>query len=260
MYTIPNRKYERRHRQPVVIQLMDLVLIELTNWRWSWRGTLLGGMLTPLFTIVTLGVFARDGGSEALAYVMTGNMVVSLLFGTMGNVQGHIEWLRFQGGLDYFATLPIWRYVLIVAIVLAFMLFALPSLAVTMCLGSLVLRVPIKLHLLILIVIPLCALALAGVGALLGLLGRTPGESSRWNSLLTLVMITLGPVVIPPDRLPGFALALGYLSPATYAASALRQVVIGPLTGRLALDLAVLAAMTVLFLWLVGRKMSWREE
>jgi ABC-2 type transport system permease protein len=221
---------------------------------------LLGGILTPLFTIVALGVFARDGGGEALAYVMTGNMVVSLLFGTMGSVQGHIEWLRFQGGLDYFSTLPIRKTILVVAIVMAFLLFSLPSLTVTMVLGSLLLGVAIKLNPLILIVVPLCALALAGVGAMLGLIGRTPGVSGRLNSLFTLVMITLGPVIIPPDRLPSFALTLGYLSPATYAASALRQVVIGPLTGRIALDLAVLAGMTVLFLWLVGLRMSWREE
>ena len=86
MSTIPNHRHKRRHRQPILAQLVDLVLIELTNWRWSWRGTLIGGILTPLFTIVALGVFARDGGTEALVYVMTGNMVVSLLFGTMGNV------------------------------------------------------------------------------------------------------------------------------------------------------------------------------
>jgi ABC-2 type transport system permease protein len=35
-----------------------------------------------------------------------------------------------------------------------------------------------------------------------------------------LVMLGLGPVLIPPDRLPGIMLILGRLSPATYAASA----------------------------------------
>lgn len=260
MSTIPNRDQVRRHSQRLLVQLVDLLLMELSNWRWSWRYMLIGGMLTPLFAIAALGVFARDGGSEALAYVMTGNMVVSLLFGTMGNVQSHIEWLRFQGGLDYFATLPIRRYVLVVAIAITFLLFALPSLLVTMCLGSLLLRVPLSLRSLVLIVVPLCALALAGAGAMLGLVGRAPGQSGRLTSLLTLVMITLGPVVIPPDRLPRIAVALGYLSPATYAASALRQVVVGPLTGRIALDLAVLTGMAVLFLWLAGHKMSWREE
>ena len=82
----------------------------------------------------------------------------------------------------------------------------------------------------------------------------TPGVT-----VLTLLMIALGPVVIPPERSPGFALVLGYLSPATYAASALRQTMVGPLTARIALDLGVLAGITVLSLWLVGQKMNWRR-
>jgi ABC-type Na+ transport system ATPase subunit NatA len=104
--TRPSHRPERRHH-PVLVQLVDLFLMELTNWRWSWRHVLLSGTITPLFTIVALGVFARDGGRETLVYVMTGNIVVSLLFGTMNNVQGHVEFLRFQGGLDYLATLPV---------------------------------------------------------------------------------------------------------------------------------------------------------
>ena len=259
MCTIPSRERERRYRQPVLVQLVDLFLIELTNWRWSWRHALVTGTITPLFTIIALGAFARDDGGETLAYVMTGNIVVSLLFGTLNTVHSHIEWLRFYGGLDYFATLPIQRYALVLAIAMTFLLFSLPSLVITMCLGSLLLRVPIALHPLVVIVVPLCALSLAGVGAMLGLIGRVPGESRNLTSVLTLLMIALGPVVIPPERLPGFAVVLGCLSPATYAASALRQTTVGPLTTRIALDLAVLAGMTVLFLWLVGRKMGWRQ-
>jgi ABC-type lipopolysaccharide export system ATPase subunit len=69
----------------------------------------------------------------------------------------------------------------------------------------------------------------------------------------------LGPVVIPPDRLPEITLVLGRLSPATYAASALRQTVVGPVTTEIILDLTALLGMAVLFLWLAGRKMAWRQ-
>jgi ABC-2 type transport system permease protein len=53
---------------------------------------------------------------------------------------------------------------------------------------------------------------------------------------------------------------LGWLNPATYAASALRQVAIGPLTGRLALDLAALIGRTVLVFGSVGRALDWRQS
>ena len=39
---------------------------------------MLQGTITPLFSLLALGVFARDSGGEALTYVVTGNIVVKL--------------------------------------------------------------------------------------------------------------------------------------------------------------------------------------
>ncbi|MCB0104754.1 MAG: hypothetical protein KDE53_02575 [Caldilineaceae bacterium] len=52
---------------------------------------------------------------------------------------------------------------------------------------------------------------------------------------------------------------MGYLSPATYAASALRQVVIGPVSGWILVDLTALGGISIGLLWWVEQKMSWRE-
>ncbi|MCB0122581.1 MAG: ABC transporter permease, partial [Caldilineaceae bacterium] len=77
--------------------------------------------------------------------------------------------------------------------------------------------------------------------------------------VVSLLLSVLGPVMIPPDRLPEILVWLGYLSPATYAASALRQVVIGPVSGWILVDLIALAGTSTGLLWWVERKMSWRE-
>lgn len=242
------------------VQVIDLILIELTNWRWTWRSMLLTATITPLLSILGLGVFARDAGPGALAYVLTGNVVVSLMFGNMGNVESHVTFMRSQGIFDYFASLPISRYALVIAVVFAFLLLSLPSLVLTILLGSLLLGVPVHVHPLVLVVVPLCALALSGLGALIGVTVREPSQGSAWNLLLTMVMAGLGPVIVPPDRLPAILRVLGYLSPATYAASAFRQTLLGPVTIRLALDLGVLALLTLLFLWLVTRSIDWRQR
>ena len=42
----------------------------------------------------------------------------------MDMVQSHITFLRFDGAMDYFATLPIERFMLIVAMALSFLLLA----------------------------------------------------------------------------------------------------------------------------------------
>jgi ABC-2 type transport system permease protein len=249
----------RQHQAPGYSQLVDLFLIELTNWRWSWRSMLITGTLAPVFSILALGVFARDSGRETLAYVLTGNMVISLMFGNMDNVQSHFTFLRFYGALDYFATLPIRKHNLILAVVLSFLLLSLPSLVITMLLGALVLRLPIVFHPLVLVVIPASAISLSGIGALIGVSVRNRYQSSAYSLIVTMVLAGLGPVVVPPDRLPEVLLVIGRLNPATYAASALRQVVIGPLTGRLALDVAVLIGWTILVLGIVSRVLDWRQ-
>jgi len=220
----------------------------------------LSGTITPLCSLLALGVFARDAGTETLVYVMTGNVVVGLLFGTMHSVQGRVLWLRFQGGLDYVATLPVQRYAFVLAMVLSFLLISLPSVVITMVLGPRLLGMPVALHPLILLVVPACTLPLAGMGAILGLVGRTQRESGDLTYLLSFLLIGLGPVIVPSDRLPAIFTVLGRLSPATYAASALRQTMVGPVTEQIATDLALLAVMTVVFMWLVGLKMNWRQE
>ena len=250
----------RRYHATQSAQLADLFLIELTNWRWCWRSMLITGTLAPMFSILALGVFARNSGRETLAYVLTGNMVLSLMFGNMDNVQSHFVFMRFQGALDYYATLPIRKHNLILAVVLSFLLLSAPSLTLTMLLGAFILRLPITFHPLLLVSIPSCAFSLSAIGALIGASGRNRYEAGAISLIVTMVMAGLGPVVVPPDRLPQVLLWLGWLNPATYAASALRQTVIGPLTGRMVWDMIALLGSTILVFAVVGRTLDWRQN
>jgi ABC-2 type transport system permease protein len=54
-----------RKQQPLLVQLEDLLLIELSNWRWSWRLMVLTGIIAPLLGIIALGTFVHD--KESLA-------------------------------------------------------------------------------------------------------------------------------------------------------------------------------------------------
>jgi ABC-2 type transport system permease protein len=244
----------------VIVQLVDLFLIEMTNWRWSWRSMVITAMLAPLLSIMALGVFARDSGVETLGYVLTGNVVLALMFGNMGSVESHFVFMRSAGTLDYFATLPVRRYLLILAVVMAFFLLSLPSVLVTIILGALYLKLPLIFNPLVLLVIPIATIPLSGIGALIGTSARNLQEAGSLNLVITLAMMALGPIIIPPERLAPVLHYLGYFSPATYAASALRQTLIGPMTGRLLVDLLVLIGLSCFSFWLVGRKLDWRQR
>jgi ABC-2 type transport system permease protein len=255
----PTSGYKER-TQPFWVQLGDLILIQLANWRWSWRGALLTGLVAPLLSTAALGLFARDSGEVALAYILTGNMVMSLLFGTFDRVAAHFAYMRAVGRLDFFATLPIYRSALIVATVIAFLALALPSLILTLAFGTLILDLPLAISPWLLVVVPLIGTSLCGLGALIGLSMETPENVGNISSLITFVLVGLGPVIIPLDRLPPIIGTISYLSPATYAASALRQTVLG-LSDRIPLgvDLLVLASLLIVSLWAVGRKLDWRQ-
>jgi ABC-2 type transport system permease protein len=182
------------------------------------------------------------------------------MFGNMSNVQSHFVFMRFYGALDYYATLPIRKHNLILAVVLSFLLLSAPSLILTMLIGAYILRLPIGFHPLLLVIIPASAVSLSAIGALIGTGVRTRHQAGAISLIVTMVMAGLGPVVVPPERLPRVLIWLGWVNPATYAASALRQTVIGPITGRLTWDLVVLLGSTLLIFAVVSRVLDWRQN
>ena len=251
--------FERKRPSPLT-QLLDLILIQLSNWRWSWRRMITTGMVAPVISLMALGLFARESGPEALAYVLTGNVVLALMFENMSKVSGNFAYMKAMGTLEYFATLPVQRYMVVLATLIAFFFMSLPATLVTILAGHFLLGVPLSPHLLLLLVVPLTAVPLAALGALIGSTARTPEEGGSTTTLLIFLLTGLGPVVIPPDRLPEVMVKLGRLSPATYAASALRQTLIGPVTDQLVWDLLALFLLTLLLGWATGRKMTWRSS
>jgi ABC-2 type transport system permease protein len=244
--------------QPIVTQLLDLLLIQLSNWRWSWRGMLLTGTIAPLVSVAALGTFARDSGGPALDYILAGSLVLSIMFEIHSRVCNNFAFMKAVGMFSYFATLPIHRSLLILATALAFLAISLPSLLVVTMVGSLILHLPLHVHPLLLLAVPLAAAPLSGIGALIGSKARTMEEANLFAMLVNYASLGLGPVMFPPDRLPSFLVHLGWLSPASYAASALRQTLIGPVTPRLWLDFAVLALLGGIIFLFVDRTMDWR--
>lgn len=68
------------------VQLQDLLLMELTNWRWSWQSTVLTSTVAPILGIVALGSIASTS-QDTNAYILTGNLVMSLMFGNLNNAR-----------------------------------------------------------------------------------------------------------------------------------------------------------------------------
>jgi ABC-2 type transport system permease protein len=246
-----------RH-QPFFVQLFDLFLIQLTNWRWSWRSMIIMGILAPVFSVGAFSAIANQD-VNAVGYILTGNLVLALLLDGLNKVSSNFSYMRSAGTLDYFASLPLYRPALILATVGAFLLLSMPAVIVTLVLGQAILHIPLSISPLIMLVVPLISMSLCGLGALIGVLGRTPEEINSINLLTTFGLFGFGPILIPLDRLPPIMHTLSLLSPATYAASALRQVVLGiPDRIPLGVDMLVLGVVALVLLWFVSQRMDWR--
>ncbi|KAB8331681.1 ABC transporter permease [Scytonema tolypothrichoides VB-61278] len=252
--------HNNRNPPSFVVQLVDLFFMELTNWRWSWQAIILTSLVAPMLSIIALGSFAQGTGQETLGYILTGNLVMTLMFGNLDKMASRFAYMRFSGTLEYYATLPIRREALIIASVLSFFLLSLPALLGILGFGILFLKLSVSLNPVIILIIPLCVLPLAGLGAFIGTNARTPEESGSISLLVTMLMLFIGPVIIPESRLPDIVIYIGRLSPATYAASALRQTLFGTMTGQLVVDLTALVGFSLLTFWLVGSKLDWRQR
>jgi ABC-2 type transport system permease protein len=244
--------------QPYLVQLFDLTWLQLSNWRWSWRLLTFTGTVLPLFSMFSFAYFARGGETTDVTYIYTGNIVFSLLFAYQGMVAGNFAYMKANGMLNFFASLPIRRSSLILGTLFSFFLLLLPSLVTVILVGAWLLAIPLHVHILIMVVAPLAALPLAALGALIGASSERPENAMSLNRLVTLPMLVIGPVFVPIDQLPSAVVAVSWFSPATYVSSALRQVLISSITPRLGLDLLALSLFTLLGLILARWLMDWR--
>jgi ABC-2 type transport system permease protein len=242
-----------------ISQFLTLTLVELTNWRWTWRRMLLLGMITPIGTVYGLKLLLGPQAERYAGFLLCGNLALSLMFENQNRAGDHFVFMRFHGTLDYFGSLPISKYTLVLSVTAAFLILSLPSLILVLILGSWVLGVTVSLHFLFPLVVLCIAASMAAIGAAIGMVARNSAEATSLGFLITMIMAGCGPVIIPADRLPQWMLMLGTFNPASYAASALRQTVLGPVTISLAAELLVLIAWTVIGLWLVCSKIDWRQ-
>ena len=213
-----------------------------------------------LFYVLFIGLLVRDAGQEALSYVLAGNLVSSLLFATRSFTENRFIFMRTSDTLDYFPTLPIWRNGLIIAVVAAALVLSLPGLLTVVFIGSRILSLELNLNPLIWIVLPLSTLPFAALGALIGTVTRSFEASNTVSTAVTLTLLILGPVIIPPNYLPEILNILGRYNPAVYAASAFRQLLVGPVTTQLIFDLIAITGFTFLSLWFVGRHLEWQQK
>lgn len=255
-----NPPYARHRPTPVALIRQYVILLRflLAEYRSTWFIHLIGGLLIPIslaFVIVAVGgVTNRDSA----IYLFGGNLAMSIATGPAGFLIGKIGWARQSKEFDCWIALPISKLLLIFALISVALIFALPGILCIYVFGSLLIGLPFSGTWALIPLIPLGALPLAGLGALLGILvpnGETAGVVAN---ILILFIGVLSPVMLPLESLPVPLRIVAQFMPTTYVADAFRAVLGGPGT-YLTLDLIILVVFSAVLLTITYFRMDWRS-
>ena len=237
--------------------LLRIQLLELRTW-----GPIVAIVTTlfPLAMILGFGLIGGGVSKSGYIYIVTGAAVISLVtIGIMATAQDLGEMQR-DGVFQYYASLPISKAALLAAIITVRVATAIPGLALTLVIGSLRYHTPANVNVATVALLPLTVLALAGVGAAIGILIRDFRVVASISQLAFVVVMFASPVLIPQAKLPHVLQVVAYALPPTYAAEGFRHALTASLDGRLLLDVGVLAAFALASLAAVGRGLRWRLD
>ncbi|MGW7403654.1 ABC transporter permease [Streptomyces sp. NPDC054833] len=150
--------------------------------------------------------------------VVAGASVVVVAYVALNLLAQYFGQLRAGGGLDHYATLPVPPAAVVLGAAGAYASFTVPGTLVTAGFGCVLFGLPLTNLWILVAVIPLAGAALAGLGAVFGLLSSRPELATLLGQLGMSAALLLG--VLPPDRMPELVRLARDLLPSTYGVEA----------------------------------------
>ena len=153
--------------------------------------------------------------------VVAGSTVLVLAFVALNLLAQRFGAMKATGALDYYLTLPVPAGAVVLGTAASYATFAVPGTIVTAVVGGLVYDLPLGRLWLLIPVIILTGAALAGVGALIGLLAPRPELATVAGQLGMSAVLFLD--IIPASRLPEVLRVVRAVLPGTYGADVLAK-------------------------------------
>jgi ABC-2 type transport system permease protein len=238
----------------------DLLFIQLASIRSWWYWFVLSGLVFPL-SILAFVLYV--GGGQGVAdrmYLIAGDATIGLIIGPVQMLASRVGYMRAQHELEYYATLPIQRLALVLAIGAMNALVAVPGLIGVLAAGALFLNLPLSVSPWLVPVCFLASFSLAGFGAAIGVLSKDGNQANAVGNVLMVLLMFFSPVMVRSSALPEVLRWLGYLMPTTYAAAAIRGFIGAGAGTSPWLAVLVLAAYSALLYFLVVTRLDWRRE
>jgi ABC-2 type transport system permease protein len=221
------------------------------------------GLSLVLPLIMVFG-FSRFGGDmsdpSVLIRMIGGTMIFAIAQEGFSNMAVRISSMHRDGMLIYYASLPIRKTALILALVLSRAILLLPPVLVPITLAPLLYHVTLHYDLTLILLLPLLALLFSTLGVAFGLLVESVEMAQSVTYAILFVLVLAAPIFIPWEALPVPLQIFALLLPFTYAADALRMTLSGTITASFWLDVGVLLAILIAALVILERRLRWRLE
>jgi ABC-2 type transport system permease protein len=209
-------------------------------------------LFVAVFQSVGIMILMRgvvDTGSDsARQAVVAGSSVLVVAFVALNLLAQHFGALRASNALDYYSTLPVRPAAVVLGMAAAYASFTLPGAVATAVTGALMFQLPLANLWALLLVVPLSGAALAGVGAVCGLLAPRQELATLLGQLGMSAALLLG--VIPADRMPALIELARDVLPSSYGVDAFIATYGTPDWAAFGANLAVCAGVGVAMLTL----------
>lgn len=233
-----------------------LIKAEILSLRLNWKWSLLIVLVSPLSILFFLYVLSGNR-AEFMQYAITGNIVMSLVTGTMLTLGQELGILKQIRGFDYYAALPIRKSNLIAAYLIRATITTIPSIAVLMFIGKYILKIPISFHPSLIFIILLSGISLSALGTFIGIYCKNADQASILTQIFQPIIVYCAPVFIPMDSMPIAIKVISYFIPTTYVANAIRASFNATFDW---ISISILIVFSLISVILVEFKMDWRQK
>lgn len=234
-----------------------LIKSELLMLRVNWQWSLFIVLVAPLSVLLFLYLLLGRADSSYMTYALSGNIIMSLVTGTMLTLGQELGFLKDVRGFDYYASLPLYKIQLITAYLIRATIITIPSIMILIAIGKIAFNVQIVIHISLFVIVFLSGMSLAGLGAFIGIYSRNSSHASTITQILQPIIIYCAPVFIPSQNMPKVMQVISWFIPTTYVASALRNSFNGIFDW---FNIAILIAFCVISVYLVEFKIDWRQK
>lgn len=208
------------------------------------------GILTPVFLFLSFMV-RRNLDATAL---IPGLMAMTVFFGSSSVSSAIIPWERGQQTFERLLVAPVSLFAVLWGKAMAGIIFGTLVSVVPLLLGVFAFGMRIEQMWLLILALLISSCAFASLGVLFASLpSQLPGDIMMVGNMVRLPLIFVSGIFIPLSELPNWGLPIAFISPLTYSDDLLNRGISGTSYLTPAIDLAVLLAFWVVFLYLGTR-------